>query len=61
MELRKFHIQTDLCKGCGLCAKKCPAAAVLGTAKSPHYIVPDKCIGCGTCLEVCKFKAVIME
>ena len=60
-QLRKFHIDTAKCKGCTLCSKKCPVGAVMGTLKSPHYIVPDKCIGCGTCEEVCKFGAVVVE
>ena len=60
-DLRKFTIDTDLCKGCTLCAKKCPTDAIMGAPKSPHYIIPDKCIGCGTCAEVCRFDAVITE
>jgi Fe-S-cluster-containing hydrogenase component 2 len=38
--------------------RKCPTGAIMGAAKSPHYIVPDKCIGCGTCVTVCRFDAV---
>ncbi len=60
-ELVSFRIEPDKCKGCTLCAKKCPVDAIMGAPKSPHYIVPDKCVGCGTCLDVCKFKAVIRE
>ena len=60
-ELVTYRIDTDACKGCTLCAKKCPVDAIMGTAKSPHYIVPDRCIGCGTCLDVCRMGAVIKE
>jgi NADH:ubiquinone oxidoreductase subunit F (NADH-binding)/Pyruvate/2-oxoacid:ferredoxin oxidoreductase delta subunit len=60
-ELRRYSIDPDKCRGCTLCAKKCPAEAIMGAPKSPHYIVPDKCIGCGTCLEVCRFEAVSVE
>jgi len=56
--LLTYTIDPEKCKGCTLCAAKCPAGAIMGAAKSPHYIVPDKCIGCGTCLEVCRFGAV---
>jgi NADH:ubiquinone oxidoreductase subunit F (NADH-binding)/Pyruvate/2-oxoacid:ferredoxin oxidoreductase delta subunit len=59
--LLTYRIDTDACKGCTLCAKKCPTDAIMGSPKTPHYIIPDKCIGCGTCLDVCKFKAVIAE
>ena len=60
-ELRRFNIDPQLCKGCTLCAKKCPTKAIMGAPKSPHYIIPDKCIGCGTCQEVCPAAAVILE
>jgi NADH:ubiquinone oxidoreductase subunit F (NADH-binding)/ferredoxin len=60
-ELMRYSIDADKCKGCTLCAKKCPTGAVMGTLKAPHYIVPDKCIACGTCVEVCKFGAVYKE
>jgi len=60
-ELQTFRIVADKCKGCTLCAKKCPVEAIMGRPKSPHYIIPDKCIGCGNCLQVCKFEAVEKE
>jgi Fe-S-cluster-containing hydrogenase component 2 len=44
-----------------MCAKKCPADAIMGNVKTPHYIIPDKCIQCGACYEVCKFNAVVKE
>jgi Na+-translocating ferredoxin:NAD+ oxidoreductase RNF subunit RnfB len=59
-ELRKFRILTDKCTGCTLCAKKCPTNAIIGTKKSPHFIVDEKCIGCGTCKETCNFNAIEM-
>ncbi len=60
-ELMGFRIDTDKCRGCTLCAKKCPVDAIMGTAKSPHFINPDRCISCGTCAEVCRFDAVCVE
>ena len=60
-ELLTYRIEAAKCKGCTLCAKKCPAEAIMGTPKSPHYIIPDKCIGCGTCVDVCRFHAVAAE
>ncbi len=59
--LLEYSIIADKCRGCTLCAKKCPTEAIMGARKSPHYIIPDKCIGCGTCLEVCPFDAVKVQ
>jgi NADH:ubiquinone oxidoreductase subunit F (NADH-binding)/ferredoxin/(2Fe-2S) ferredoxin len=60
-DLLTYSIDPDKCKGCTLCAKKCPTGAIMGAVKSPHYIVADKCIACGACLEACKFDAVNKE
>ncbi len=60
-ELLEYSINPNKCRGCTLCARKCPAEAIMGARKSPHYIIPDKCIGCGACLQVCPFDAVVVE
>jgi NADH:ubiquinone oxidoreductase subunit F (NADH-binding) len=57
-ELRSWFIDVDMCTGCSICAKRCPAEAIIGTARHPYFIVQEKCIGCGICYEVCKFTAV---
>ena len=60
-ELVTYSIEPDKCRGCTVCAKKCPAGAILGAAKSPHHIVVDKCIGCGCCIDACRFDAVVKQ
>jgi NADP-reducing hydrogenase subunit HndC len=51
----------DNCRGCTLCAKKCPTNAISGTVKEKHVIDQTKCIKCGVCMDVCKFKAVVKK
>jgi NADH:ubiquinone oxidoreductase subunit F (NADH-binding)/Pyruvate/2-oxoacid:ferredoxin oxidoreductase delta subunit len=60
-ELLTYSIDTEKCRGCTLCAKKCPAGAIVGTPKSPHHVIVDKCIGCGGCLNVCRFEAITKQ
>ena len=60
-ELVTYRIVAEKCKGCTLCAKKCPAEAIVGTAKSPHTIITDKCIGCGACMDACRLDAIVKE
>jgi len=60
-ELRTYYINVELCTGCSMCAKKCPADAIFGTPRHPYFIVEDKCTGCGLCFEVCKFSAIFYK
>lgn len=56
--LLSFKIDPSLCKGCSLCAKKCPVGAISGELKKPFSIDTSKCIKCGLCASNCKFGAI---
>jgi NADH-quinone oxidoreductase subunit F len=52
-ELIAYYIDPDKCSACTVCARKCPADAIIGAKKQIHVIDQEKCTKCGTCLEVC--------
>ena len=56
--LLTYTIIEEFCKGCTMCARVCPAGAIVGEKKQPHHIVQEICIKCGACFETCKFKAI---
>ena len=57
-KLIRYTIDAAKCKGCTMCARKCPAGAIAGSVKVPHVIDPAKCIKCGACEATCKFGAI---
>jgi len=57
--LATYRILPEKCKGCSLCAKKCPVEAISGEIKKPFTIDTSKCIKCGACAQSCKFAAIV--
>ena len=60
-DLLQYKIDPDKCKGCTLCARTCPADAIIGKVKEVHMINPEKCLKCGACMGKCRFGAIYKE
>lgn len=58
-DLIYFEIDKEICKKCGLCAKKCPVPCISGEIrKTPYEIDQSACIKCSSCFDVCPFGAI---
>ncbi|MBE6687676.1 MAG: NADH-quinone oxidoreductase subunit NuoF [Ruminococcaceae bacterium] len=56
--LLSYTIAPEKCRGCTLCAKKCPVSAISGEKGKAFSIDGEKCIKCGQCITLCKFGAI---
>jgi NAD-dependent dihydropyrimidine dehydrogenase PreA subunit len=59
-EAPAYYIDPEKCQACMICARRCPAEAIISAKGEVHIINQEECIKCGTCFDVCppKFKAV---
>lgn len=57
---KSYVVIDEKCKGCSLCAKKCPVNAISGEIKSPYKIDKNVCTKCGICADECKFEAIVL-
>lgn len=66
---QQFAWRSDLCTGCGTCAKSCPHGIIrISTSRngSGRYVVDKiefdtgRCMFCGLCVEACPYNALYM-
>ncbi len=57
------HIDEELCKACGICARVCPYHAIEfdKEKKLPARVIEASCHGCGACAAECTFGAITMR
>ena len=56
--LATIQIESEKCKGCGMCKRNCPVNAITGEPGKVHHIDESICIKCGTCISMCPFHAI---
>ncbi len=58
----RIRIRAEKCRGCGLCVRDCPAAALelerVGRDEFRLIWYPDRCAYCGQCEVSCRFGAI---
>jgi NADH:ubiquinone oxidoreductase subunit F (NADH-binding)/Pyruvate/2-oxoacid:ferredoxin oxidoreductase delta subunit len=56
-----YSIIDELCTGCMVCLRNCPAGAIQGEKQQVHTINVELCTRCGMCKSVCKFEAIVVN
>lgn len=55
----QLELDVGACNFCGLCARRCPTAALCVTRDERRFELDDlRCIACGVCVDVCTRNAV---
>lgn len=65
----RVKINSQTCKGCGLCVKRCPMEVLQleeepekeGQERRVALIALDRCLGCGLCVHKCSTQSLILE
>ena len=56
---KPFHVTTDLCTGCGLCAASCPTVNITpGDGNRPTWSHEGSCLACFACYHHCPHHAI---
>ncbi|RLI01348.1 NADH-quinone oxidoreductase subunit F, partial [Candidatus Bathyarchaeota archaeon] len=57
--IKGYHVDSELCKSCGICVKECPVGAITQIEPDKKALInSDTCIKCGQCYTACPFNAI---
>jgi electron transport complex protein RnfB len=66
----RVRINSEMCKACGLCIKRCPVHVLMledsplaknKQKKAAKLIHPDQCLGCGVCVYKCPTESLSLH
>lgn len=56
---KPFHVDREMCVGCGECAKACPTGDIQSSANGrPAWLHSGRCLSCFACYHHCPLKAI---
>jgi len=55
-KIHSVRLDSDLCKGCTTCVKRCPTEAIR-VRDNKATIISERCVDCGECIRVCPVHA----
>jgi len=59
--IKKIHLQTKRCKGCGVCVAFCPRNVLKVVSGKVQVVDEDACIACRMCEKICPDYVIYLE